>query len=230
MIRNNFLLPLALLLISVQATAQPLSWMGESKPYKWMFGIGWNAVDDDGRAFCQPFDVKQSWNYLPYPTRLNVDRYLKHGLSVEFAGCYNTYTAGKLINDSTNLSGLFLSVDFNCKYSFYNFMPVNWLDPYASLGVGGTHRDAYRTTFQPTLNAAVGANFFFYRGFGIQLQTSGKFGITSDFYSTDADYLQHTIGFVYKTTTQQRKGQGNKRRYGWTKKKYKYKGGKKNAK
>ena len=230
MIKKNIFLPLLLLFAGFPSFAQPLSWMGETKPYKWMFGIGWNAVDDDGRPFCQPFDVNQSWNYQYYPTRLTVDRYLKRGLSVEFAGAYNNYTAGKLVNNSTNLNGLFLSFDLNCKYSFYNLLRTDWLDPYASLGVGGTYRDAYPTTFQPTLNAALGVNFFFYRGFGLQLQTSGKFGINADFYTTTANYLQHSVGFVYKMTpSTQQKGQGDKKRYGWTKKKYKYKAGKKNG-
>ena len=193
------LLPALFLLISYQSGAQPLSWIPRKNPYKWMLGIGWNVVDDDGRAFCQPFDAKQSWNYQLYPTRLNADFYLRKGLSIEFTGCYNQYKAGKLINDSTNVSGLFLSFDANVKYSFYSFfLPSKWFDPYVSLGLGGTHRDTYETTFQPTFNAAIGANFWIYRGLGIQIQTSGKFGITGDFYSTHADYLQHTAGFVYK--------------------------------
>jgi len=193
-----------------------------------MFGVGWNFVEDDGRGFCQPFDVKQSWNSLPYPTRLTVDKYLKRGLSVEFAGAYTTYKLGKLINDSTNRSGMFLSFDFNCKYSFYHLVNVPWLDPYASLGLGMTQRTALPEAYTFTGNVAFGVNFWVYRGLGINLQTSGKIGLTSDFLGS-SDYFQHSIGLVYKIQPRKGNNNFNKRQYKWTNKKMRYKSSRKSG-
>ncbi len=193
-----------------------------------MFGIGWNAVDDDGRDFCQPFDAKQSWSARPFPTRIVVDKYLKYGMSIEFAGAYNEYKIGKLINDTTNFEGFFLSFDFNAKYSFFNLLSVKWLDPYASLGLGLTQRTAFENPYSFTANVNFGANFWVYKGLGIQLQTSGKIGLTSDILG-NSDYFQHTIGIVYKTKSSRGRNTFNKRRYGWIQKKQRYKSGRRNG-
>lgn len=217
-------------LLTTASWSQPLSWYGKPKPYAWAFGIGWNFVEDDGRGFCQPFDVNQSWNGLPYPTRLTVDKYLKHGLSVEFAGAYNNYKLGKLINDSINRSGMFLSFDINCKYSFYNMIDIPWLDPYASLGLGLTQRNALDQRYTFTGNVAFGVNFWLYKGFGINLQTSGKIGLTGDFMGP-SNYFQHSIGLVYKLQPGSNSNDHsfNKRQYKWTNKKMKYKSSRKNG-
>lgn len=201
---------------------QPLGYGPKPKPYIWMVGVSWDAVVDHGRDFCQPFDVNQSWNYEVFPTRIMLDRYLKNGLSVEFSGAYANYRAGKLINGETNRSGMFLSFDLNCKYSFFNLIRPNWLDPYTSLGVGFTQRTAMEVPFALTGNIAFGVNFYIYKGLGIQLQTSGKFGITG--YNDGTSYFQHTAGLVYKFTPKKRQSnEFSKKRYKWTKDKEKYK-------
>jgi hypothetical protein len=205
--------------------AQPYSWMGRKAPYKWAFGIGWNAVDDDGRDVCQPFDVKESWNMPAFPTRIVVDRYLKKGLSVEFAGAYNQYQSDKLINDTTGLSGLFISTDLNCKYSFYQLLDIYWLDPYASLGIGGTHREVFENPFKGTLNVSLGVNFWITNRWGIQLQSSGKLGISGDFFSGNTDYIQHTASIMYRIPQKQYKGTFHKKQHKWTSQKPKYRSG-----
>lgn len=218
------------LVFSATAFSQPLWWMGQKKPYKWQLSAGWNFVDDDGRDFCQPFDAAQSWNFVPFPSRIMADRYLRKGFSLELAGAYNRYEEGKLINDSVNLSGLFISLDVNTRLSFYRLLsPMQWLDPYVSMGLGITHRDAYEQTLTGTLNIGLGANFWIYRNWGIQLQSSAKFGINGQFYTTDADYLQHTAGIIYKFQDRRDRGTFHKRHYKWTKKRPKFKGGKRNG-
>lgn len=227
---NEPMKTITVVLISVFVTffaaAQPTWWMGQKRPYKWMIGGGWNAVDDDGRDVCQPFDAGQSWHYPLFPSRIMADRYLKKGLSLEFAGAYNNYSSSKLVNDTTGLSGLFISADLNTKFSFYQlFYPMKWFDPYASLGLGITHRDAYRQTVTGNLNVCVGFNFWVYRGLGIQIQTSGKLAINGQFFNTDADYMQHTLGVVYKFP-EDRYRTPYGRKYKWTKSRQKYRGGK----
>jgi hypothetical protein len=210
--------------VTLSLSAQPLHWMGQKRPYKWQFGLGWNAVEDDGRGFCQPFDVEQSWNVPVFPSRVMVDRYLKYGLSVEFSGAYNNYQEGKLINDSTNLSGLFISADFNCKFSFYQLLQIQWFDPYVSLGAGGTHRDAYANPFIITANASAGVNFWVYRNWGIQLQAGGKYGIAGDLSLTQGNYMQYTAGVVYKLTDRRGRSAFSKKQYRWTKSRPRYRG------
>lgn len=211
-------------LSALWCAAQPYSWMGRPKPYKFMVGVGYAAIDDDGRNFCQPFDAKQSWHYLPYPTHILFDAYLNKGLSLDFSGTYMQYDATKLVNDTTGLSGMFIAIDAGLKYSFYDMIGTNWFDPYVSLGIGGTHRETYDPNFLFNANASVGFNFWIYRGFGLQLQTSGKFGITSSFYETDANYLQHTATLVYRFGEKKKNTFNTKPRYKEYRKKRKYKG------
>ncbi len=214
-----------LLFITNQVDAQPYM-LTDRKPYSWMIGLSWTAVEDDGRGLCQPFDVAQSWNYEYFPTRILVDKYFKRGLSAEFSGAYVTYRAGKLINDSINRSGVFLALDLNCKYSFYPIVTPRWLDPYVSLGIGMTQRSMMPGVSSVTGNAAVGVNLFFFRGLGFQIQTSGKFALTGGTLA-GGNYLQHNLGFVYKFDSGIRgRDNFNKKHYKWTNKKQKYKGNK----
>ena len=216
---------LTFLFVANSADAQPHV-LGNRKPYSWMIGVSWTAVEDDGRGLCQPFDVAQSWNYEYFPTRLFVDKYFKYGLSAEFSGAFVTYRAGKLINDSINRSGVFLALDLNCKYSFYPLITPRWIDPYVSLGIGLTQRTPMAGVSSLTGNVGLGVNLFFFRGLGFQLQTSGKFALTGGTLA-GGGYLQHNVGFVYKFNSGSRgKENFNKKRYKWTNKKVKYKGNK----
>lgn len=223
---KRLILCLLLLIATSFSMAQPASWMGKKKPYKWQFGLGWNAVEDDGRGFCQPFDVNESWNIPVFPSRFMADRYLHKGFSVELAGAYNDYKSGKLINSSTNLSGLFIAVDLNGKFSFYQLLqPRKWLDPYVSLGVGGTYREAHPQNFVPTANLGAGVNFWVLKSWGIQLQASSKFGINEDFFTTNANYMHYSASILYKIQGDQRDNSFSKKRYKWTKSRPKFKGG-----
>jgi OOP family OmpA-OmpF porin len=85
----------------------------------WIIGMGWNAVDDDGNPFRNLFRFQPTWNILPYPTRLTLDRNIKNGWSAEIIFCYNKYKPNKDINNVI-ISGnyLFLSLDAMAKYHF----------------------------------------------------------------------------------------------------------------
>lgn len=216
---------LSLLFVTHAVDAQPYV-LGNRKPYSWMIGVSWTAVEDDGRGLCQPFDVVQSWNYEYFPTRIFVDKYFKYGLSAEFSGAFVNYRAGKLINDSINRSGVFLALDLNCKYSFYPLITPRWLDPYVSLGIGMTQRTAMPGITSLTGNVGLGVNLFFYRGLGFQLQTSGKLALTGGA-ASGGNYVQYQAGLVYKFDSGARGRENfNKRRYKWINKKQKYKGNK----
>ena len=194
-------LSILVFLVFVQtASAQPYKTIGVYKPYKWMFGVSWAAIDDNGSKFGKLFDVQNSWNLLPYPSSLTVDRYFKYGWSMEFGATYSKYKLGKLINDSTNFQGTFFNFDVNAKYSFSQlYAPrARWIDPFLTAGIGYTYRQEGAATHAPTVNVGGGVNFWVYKGIGIRLQSAAKLGVYPGFWETPENYLQHSAGLVLK--------------------------------
>lgn len=194
------------------------------KPYTWMIGVHWNIMDDTGNRYDDIFDVKNGWNALPYPSSLNVDVYFLKGLSAEIIGGVNQYKDTKTINDTIGRGGNVTFVDVHAKYSFGFLMNQQFFDPFAVLGVGYTGRpmlDGLES--QLNANIGLGFNLMVYRGLGIQWRTTGKIGLTPEFYTTDADYLHHQVGLIYKFPEIAKGNIGpSKAQHSWTKKKYKY--------
>ena len=89
------------------AMAQPYKTIKTFKPYKWMIGVHWSVIEDDGNQLGDLFNVGSSWNYQYYPTKLSLDRYLRYGWSLEASATYNTYLPGKRVNDTTGLASIF---------------------------------------------------------------------------------------------------------------------------
>ena len=208
--------------------AQPYKTIEKFKPYKWMVGIHWNAVEDDGKPLGGIFNFVNSWNMPFFPSKLTVDRYFDNGWSIEGAAAYNRYKAGKQINNQTDVSSIFLSFDVVAKKSFYmNYYPsAKWIDPYISMGVGYTYRSTDANVFShaPSLNVGPGLNFWI-SDIGIQLQSYAKFGLYPGFWSRSAEnYLHHSIGVVYRFSEfEQSPNDFDKRRYPWAKKKKRFK-------
>lgn len=205
--------------------AQPSSINRKKNPYRFMFGLSWSVIDDDGNAFGNLFNYQDSWNYLPFPTRLSLDKYFRKGWSFEGMAAYNTYTTSKIINDTTGVSGIFVSGDFHMKYSFNRFMPssAKWFDPYLSGGLGVTYRSARENPLNPNLNLGFGMNFWLNQHWGLQLQTVGKLALVSDIYTSDADYIQHSAGIVYRIQPLKRPFKQGKAKYKWVHGKQHYK-------
>ncbi|MFN5984736.1 MAG: hypothetical protein ACK46Y_02400 [Fluviicola sp.] len=200
-------------------------WAAKPKPYKWQLGISGNVVQDAGRQFCQPFDVKESWNFVPFPSSLFFDKHIKKAHSWELIGSYNKYSASKLINDTTGFSGMFLSFDANYKYSFASRMLFKQLDPFVTLGLGFTQRTAFSDPYSIQLGVGGGLNYWFLPKWGLQVRTTGKFAFFPDQFGP-SNYFQHHVGVVFRTLP---KGNiikhSRKAKHGWTKKKEKkYKG------
>ena len=53
---------LSILFCTSVAFAQPWKTVKVFKPYKWMFGVSWSAIDDNGHPFERMFDLGSSWN------------------------------------------------------------------------------------------------------------------------------------------------------------------------
>lgn len=216
---NRNLIIVLFIFLDFCISAQPAAQYRKRDPYKWMFGVSWNAIDDNGSAYTYLFDVEGSWNYEYFPTRIFIDKYIYKSWSFEGSAAFNRYTPSKLINDTTGLNGIFVCGDLNMKYSFNRYMKqMKWFDPYISAGVGVTYRDTRQFPVTPTVNVNIGANFWFSRKFGFQLQTAGKLAIVSDLYVSDADYTQHSIGLVYRFSPKKGSSSGyRKPQHKWTK-------------
>lgn len=214
-----------LLLAFTKSFAQPAPTL-YSKPYSWMVGLSWTAVEDDGRGLCQTFDVAESWNFEFFPTRIFVDKYFKYGLSAEFSAAFVRYRPGKMVNRMNTVTGVFFNIDLNAKYSFYPIIRQKWIDPFVSVGIGVTQRTVMPQSASLQANVGLGVNFKIYAGLDFQLQTSAKFTFMGGA-AAGGSFLQHQAGFLYKFNAARgsRHNFGSKR-YHWTNKKVRYKGDK----
>ena len=202
--------------LSKNLFAQPAAIRNNRDYYHWMFGVGWNFVDDDGYDFSNFFDVKNSWHSVAFPSRFTADKYFYNGWSFEGALAFNSYDETKLVNRTIGNSGMFLSTDINMKYSFLRlFGPSELIDPYFSFGLGATYRQAIEGgLFNTNFNVSGGLNIWITSALGIQVQTSGKIALTSDIITTNKDYMQHSIGLVFKISEPSiTKNRFNKSRY-----------------
>lgn len=215
---------IAIILFFFNGLCQPSAINRKKNPYSWMFGISWNIVDNNEEKLPNLFDVKGSWNYLLYPTRISIDKYARKGWSYEGMVAYNRYTDDKIINDTTGISGIFLSGDFHVKYSFYRFMTsAKWFDPYLSAGLGFSYHSPLERKMTPTVNLALGMNFWVTKSWGIQLQTIGKLALVSDIYVSKMDYFQYTAGVVYRKQPNKKRHNYHKKRHGWIDDKQRFK-------
>lgn len=223
--RTIFLVLLFFITVNVGISQSDYLKFRTYQPYTWMVGGGWSLIDNDGRSHANFFDFKGAWLMHPYPTHLLVDRYLKHGFSLEFSASFNQFRANKMVNGAYH-SGMMLSGDLTARYSFYKFLQnTKWLDPYLGIGVGVTHLNAGTSALYPTMNGVVGVNFWI-KNFGIRLQGTAKFGLTSNFYYNDANYLHYTGALLYRFPKKYKtKSNFHKPNHKWTREKPgKYKG------
>lgn len=206
-----------ILVFAWAAVAQPAAMERKKNPYKWMISADWSAIDDNGEPFTKLFDLPGSWNYEYFPSRLMVDRFYYKAWSFEGTATYNRYYSNKQINGAIGLSGSFFALNFGLKHSFRRyFRGANWFDPYISMGLGATYRTVRTVPLNAQLYTTFGANFWLSKKWGLQLQTTGNLAIVPDIYTTDADYLQHALGVVYRFDPKKRsKNTFSNRKYKW---------------
>ena len=160
----------------------------------WHVGLGFNAVDDSGDMFDELFAVDSQWNFLPYPTRLNIGRYFKSGLGVEAIGTYNKYQVGKLIEGEINQEEKdYYAIDSRLTYDLMRiFGKDSWFDPYVGVGLGYTKAD---NVGRGTYNGVVGFRTWITENFGLDFNSTGKWRISND---NATNHLQHGVGVVYR--------------------------------
>lgn len=185
----------------------------KKKPYAWMIGIQWNIMDDDGYRTEHIINYKDSWNLPVFPSSINLDIYLKKGMSLDFLASYNEYQLGKVINQDTTLHGKTFALDASFKYSFGFLMRQQIFDPFVYLGVGYTGREALWPQNMLSGNVGAGFNIMIVGGLGVQWRTTGKIGLLPEVFDVEYDYLHHHFGLIYKFPEPKKKNNFGKKKH-----------------
>lgn len=161
----------------------------------WMFGIGFNAVDDSGNVFDGLFNIGDEWNILPYPSRVSIGRYFKNGLGLEAIGTINKYKEGKIIDAQINLvESNYYALDARISYDLNKIIgETGFFDPYVGIGAGFTEAN---NLGRGTYNAVVGFRTWFSDTWGLDFNSSGKWAMSQSEGATN--HIQHAVGVVYQ--------------------------------
>lgn len=191
------------------------------KPYGWMIGVSWNAMEDDGYRVERLFDINKSWNMPVFPSSINADFYIQKGMSIDIMASYNEYKAGNTINLETNKEGRAFALSTNFKYSFGFLMRQQIIDPFVFAGIGYAGREAVWPQNMLSGNIGAGVNVMVWRGIGIQIRSTGKLMLLPEIINDNL--FHHHFGLIYKFA-ERRGGHGNfhKRKYKWGHKNYRY--------
>ncbi len=163
-----------------------------------VFGLSEHIVIDNGKEYQFKFDTK-NWQLTPFPSKIMAEAYLKKGWSINVEFAYTGYKANSVVDNVTQLkSNTFFSADINPRYHFETlFLHPSFFDPYLTAGYGYTYRSAVNATQKSigTTNLGLGMNFWIYKGFGLNLQSVGKFALKG---GSKSNYLHHSVGVVYR--------------------------------
>ena len=160
----------------------------------WVVGIGMNVVDDSATPFGWDFiKIKESWNSVPYPSRISVGRFLGNGIGIEAIGTYNRYKAGKLVDGSINPAlREYFAIDGKISYDLNKLVgETGWFDPYLHTGAGYS---SIGNLGRATANAGFGFNTWFNEKWGLNFNTMGKWGIKEG----ATKQLQHSAAVVHR--------------------------------
>ena len=160
----------------------------------WVLGLGFNIVDDTATPFGDTFlDIKDTWNAVPYPSRISIGRFFKNGLGIEAIGTYNKYKVGKIIDGSINTAPRdYYAIDGKISYDLNKLIgETSWFDPYIHVGAGYS---SIGKLGRSTANAGFGFNTWFSDKWGANFNTMGKWGIKEG----STKQLQHSAGVVYR--------------------------------
>ena len=160
----------------------------------WVLGLGFNIVDDTATPFGDTFlDIKDTWNAVPYPSRISIGRFFKNGLGIEALGTYNEYKIGKIIDGAINTAPRdYYAIDGKISYDLNKLIgETNWFDPYIHVGAGYS---SIGKVGRATANTGFGFNTWFSDKWGANFNTMGKWGIKEG----STKQIQHSAGVVYR--------------------------------
>ena len=159
----------------------------------WMFGVGYNFIDDSGDAFNDFTTIKDQWNAVAFPSRISIGRYFKSGLGIEAIATYNNYKEGNIIDGIVNPKDKsYLGFDTRLSYDLNKVIgETGWFDPYVGAGLG--YSDA-NDIGRGTYNAIIGFRTWFSDRWGLDLSSSGKWSFGNE----ASNHIQHAAGVVYQ--------------------------------
>lgn len=159
----------------------------------WIFGVGFNVVDDSDDRSYKLLDIKGAWNAVPFPSRISIGKYFKNGLGLEAIASYNKYKKDKIVDGLplTNDKNYY-AIDSRLSYDLNKIIgETGWFDPYVGVGVGFTKaNDIARGTY----NGVLGFRTWFSDNWGMDVNTSGKWTMNNNY----TNHLQHAVGVVYR--------------------------------
>jgi hypothetical protein len=86
-----------------------------------------------------------------------------------------------------------------------------WCEPYLNLGAKVTFREAYPTIIVSIANLGIGFDFW-YKNFGVRLQTTGKLGLVGAIYTSNSNYVQHFFSILYRISSKTKKDNSSRKR------------------
>ena len=215
---KNYKTTLVILLLLIGSVESNAQFFETLKRSPWIFGAGWNIVDDNGNPG-RIFNFSD-WNMKSYPSAIRVEKYYQDGFSFVFKGSYNQYNGGKIINSEAGVSSTFLAFDLESRYNFCELYDINseWFnftsevfDAYGAFGLGYTMRSTEKVGGASTFNFGIGLHTWVYGNWGLNMEAMGKLGINGNFWSTPANYTQYSFGVIYKLGNRKRlTGKGDK--------------------
>lgn len=160
----------------------------------WIFGVGFNAVDDAGSEFSDLFNLSDNWNVVPFPSRLSIGRYFKSGLGLEAIGSFNRYQEGNTIDGEVLIEDInYYAFDVRANYDLNKILgETGWFDPYVGVGLGYTDAN---NQGRGTYNANIGFRTWFSDNWGLDFSSMGKWTMNSE---NSTNHLQHAAGVVYR--------------------------------
>ncbi len=160
----------------------------------WVVGVGVNIVDDSATPFGSDFlRIEETWNMVPYPSRVSLGKFFSNGIGIEAIGTYNRYKVGKLVDGEINDNlREYLAFDGKVSYDLNKLVgETGRFDPYIHAGGGYSSIGGLgRTTF----NTGFGFNTWLSDKWGVNLNTMGKWGLKEN----STKQLQHSAAVVYR--------------------------------
>ena len=167
---------------------------GQYEQAGWLFGGGFNFIDDSGTSGDQPFDFDDNWSSVVFPSRFSLGYSMTNGLFIQGFASYNKYRKDTWVNGTSQTDEWnYYALDGMIGYGFKNLIDRRgWFDPFVNTGLG-IKRLAGSNDL--TYNLGGGFNFWFNESLALNLSTLGKWTLGD---TSGDNHIQHGIGIIFK--------------------------------
>ena len=180
-------LKIAAVALFALVTVSNVNAQDENNP--WAVGFGVNVVD------FSDFGINtEDWNFLPSVSRVSIEKYVKSGFTLQFAGTMNRIEIQRISNgDRLKVDELYWSVGGTVKYDINNIVgeTSQWFDPYVFVGGGYVN---YGDASEGMMHVGAGFNSWVNENLGFNFQYGRKKGFSDEV----AEHNQLSLGLVYR--------------------------------